>query len=506
MSADSEIPTNFWADDFLKRREESLYLTKYLAARYQAKKSELGFVLAVNGDWGLGKSFMIDRWSKDLQRAGHPVVMFNSWENDFTSEPLVAFIAELNSALSIHFDTLPRGEEFRQKWLTTAKAVLVPTLKLVGMAALKYGAGIGLTEIKTLIGTEESAVGADAKSRVGEDGLCEDRLPTQTEGPEEGSKIDTKELSEKLTKVIEDELKSHTNVKRSINDFKIRLSLLVTYLESQSQVQLPIFIFIDELDRCRPDYAIKLLEGVKHLFGIPGIHFIVATNLPELAHSIRAVYGEQFSAERYLKRFFDMEYSLPEPQGLEFAAELMVPLAELTEATFITGLDNIYLPDQFPARNLSFIFHKYALAFGLKLRDQQQAAKVLEASLLTLGDRAIHVHFLIFLVTLYQKNSQVYHVVAQAKNLLSPAFSDTITRSNLGQFIVPNSDNGNTDKTVAIREIGELYFSLIDGERFQGQRSYDFPASMILNARDEQSRKSLASYVEIVRRAGRFAK
>jgi hypothetical protein len=149
----------------------------------------------VNGDWGLGKSFMINRWSQDLERAGHPVVMFNSWENDFTSEPLVAFIAELNSSLSSHFDMLPKAEEFRRKWLTTAKAVLVPTLKVVGMAALKHGAGIGLSEFKTLIGTEDE---------------------------DESSEVDKKGLSEQLTKVVEEELKSHTNVKSAIADFNSR--------------------------------------------------------------------------------------------------------------------------------------------------------------------------------------------------------------------------------------------------------------------------------------------
>lgn len=478
MNDGSESPADFWADDYLKRRDEALYLTKFLIARYQAKKLEQGFVLAVNGDWGLGKSFMIDRWSKDLERAGHPVVMFNSWENDFTSEPLVAFIAELNSSLSSHFDMLPKAAEFRRKWLTTAKAVLVPTLKVVGMAALKHGAGIGLSELKTLVGTEDE---------------------------DESSEVDTKGLSEQLTKVVGEELKSHTNVKSAITDFKTRLGHLVNYLDSQSQVQLPIFVFIDELDRCRPDYAIKLLEGIKHLFGIPGIHFIVATNLPELAHSIRAVYGEQFSAERYLKRFFDMEYSLPEPEGLGFAAELMVPLAELTSTTMVTGLEQIYRSDEFPAKNLSFIFHKYAVAFDLKLRDQQQAAKVMEAALFTLRGQVVHVHFLIYLVALYQKSSQLYHTVAKAKSVDMPEINRLIINSISCQFTVPNNA-GNGDKSVSIREVGQVYFSLIRGEQFTPPSTYDFPAAMIINSRDQQSRKTLDSYIEIVRRAGQFSK
>jgi hypothetical protein len=486
MADENPSTSNFWADDHLKRSEEANYLTGYLAARYQAKKHEMGFVLAVNGDWGLGKSFMIDRWGKDLQRAGHPVVMFNSWENDFTSEPLIAFIAELNSAMSSHFDRLPRGEELRREWLATAKSVLVPTLKIVGTAALKHATGLGIDQAQALFGSGDSET---------------------SDGEKDDFKFSAKEIGEKLAKVIEDELKSHTNVKQAIIDFKQRLSILVSYLDTQTSVQLPIFVFIDELDRCRPDYAIKLLEGIKHLFGIPGIHFIVATNLAELAHSVRAVYGEKFSAERYLKRFFDMEYTLPEPEGLAFASELMTPLLVLTEATFITGFEGIYSDDHFPAKNLSFIFFQYAKAFALRLRDQQQACKVLEASLLTLGKESVHIHFLIFLVCLYQKDAQVYREVVKAKNFSDlTGFASSAPEIGSSQFRLYDANVGGSYRNVSIQTIAELYFSTISDSQFLSGADYGFPNCLVLNARSEQHRARLASYIEIVRRAGRFSK
>lgn len=492
MDDGSSGVTDFWKDDYLKRKDEARYLTKYLLARYQAKKNENGFVLAVNGDWGLGKSFMIERWSKELEHIGHPTVMFNSWENDFTPEPLVAFISELNSALSTHFDKMPTAKEFRRKWLSRAKAVLVPSAKVAGLALLKHGAGVGLNDLKALWETDESA-GADEVDDDDED-----------EGHE--SKIDTKELREKLEKVVEDELKSHTNVKQAIKDFKSQLAALVDYLDTRPEVQLPIFVYIDELDRCRPDYAIKLLEGIKHLFGIPGIHFIVATNLPQLAHSVRAVYGEKFDAERYLKRFFDMEYSLPEPEGIEFAAELMSPLADLTEANFITGLDRSYRPDEFPAKNLSYIFFKYALTFGLTLRDQQQAAKVMEACLLTFGKTSIHIHFLMFLVALYQKNSQVYHEIAQKKNISNnTGYPEIAPNRGAAQFSVADSSTNEGVKNVSTTTIAELYFSTIEGSQFNGQSNADFPNCLVSNYRNEQQRGTIAKYLEIVRRAGQFS-
>ena len=76
---------------------------------------------------------------------------------------------------------------------------------------------------------------------------------------------------------------------------------MITVLEDQAGVQLPLFVFVDELDRCRPDYAIELLEGIKHLFGVPGVYFVVATNTVQLGESVKAVYGSGFDGVRYLK-------------------------------------------------------------------------------------------------------------------------------------------------------------------------------------------------------------
>ena len=48
---------------------------------------------------------------------------------------------------------------------------------------------------------------------------------------------------------------------------------------------------VDELDRCRPSYAVELPEVVKHLFTVDGVVFVIAVNRAELTHSIRALYG-----------------------------------------------------------------------------------------------------------------------------------------------------------------------------------------------------------------------
>ena len=72
-----------------------------------------------------------------------------------------------------------------------------------------------------------------------------------------------------------------------------------------------LIIFIDELDRCKPSYAVKLLERIKHYFLNDKITFVFSVNINELQHTIKRYYGNDFNANRYLDRFFDLRISLP---------------------------------------------------------------------------------------------------------------------------------------------------------------------------------------------------
>lgn len=73
-----------------------------------------------------------------------------------------------------------------------------------------------------------------------------------------------------------------------------------------------LVIFIDELDRCSPSYAVRLLERIKHYFENENIIFVLSLNTTELESTVKKHYGEEFDACRYLDRFFDLRMSLPE--------------------------------------------------------------------------------------------------------------------------------------------------------------------------------------------------
>lgn len=72
-----------------------------------------------------------------------------------------------------------------------------------------------------------------------------------------------------------------------------------------------LVIFVDELDRCRPSFAIKVLERIEHYFVNDRITFVFSMNIEQLQHTIKAFYGNDFDACRYLDRFFDIRLSLP---------------------------------------------------------------------------------------------------------------------------------------------------------------------------------------------------
>lgn len=72
-----------------------------------------------------------------------------------------------------------------------------------------------------------------------------------------------------------------------------------------------LVIFIDELDRCRPSFALEMLERLKHYFDDDRIIFVVSINKEQLTHTISNYYGVGFDSTGYLNKFFDLEANLP---------------------------------------------------------------------------------------------------------------------------------------------------------------------------------------------------
>lgn len=126
------------------------------------------------------------------------------------------------------------------------------------------------------------------------------------------SGIDIKELLkcvETEAKDIFKEIKGQKSIKEQVDN--ILNNLLLEHGER-------LVIFIDELDRCRPTFAVELLEQIKHYFDNDKITFVFSTNIKQLQYTIKKYYGEAFEAKRYLDKFFDLTVSLNEVNVIEY--------------------------------------------------------------------------------------------------------------------------------------------------------------------------------------------
>lgn len=129
-----------------------------------------------------------------------------------------------------------------------------------------------------------------------------------------------------------DRVTSYRQGRQAIADLKACLATMISHVPMAGSAP-PVVIIIDELDRCRPTYAIKLLEEIKHLFDVAGLIFIFGMHGQQLAHSVNAAYGANFDGASYLKRFMKRRYTLKEANQTAYIRSLLSRTA-ITENDF----------------------------------------------------------------------------------------------------------------------------------------------------------------------------
>lgn len=228
-----------------------------------------GFVLAINNEWGTGKTTFVKMWQQQLKNEGFQTIYFNAWENDFDSNPLVALMSELET-------------------LTNAKN------KKVFKSVVEKGAvlvkNIAPSLAKSLI----------KKYVVNIDEIAVDAIENVTKAS---------------TEILESEIKEYADKKKTIIEFRKELEKFV----KQADNTKPLIFIVDELDRCRPNYSVEVLEQIKHFFSVSGIVFVLSIDKNHLASAVKGFYGsEQIDSNEYLRRFIDLEYSIPKPSTKDF--------------------------------------------------------------------------------------------------------------------------------------------------------------------------------------------
>ena len=267
---------NPFKHDRLGRKESVEVLTRIVS------RNEGPCVLALDAPWGQGKTTFLNMWEAWLRREpqGFPVVAcFNAWETDFTNHPFLALSSELTKELEPRIETTI-FEKFKDAAQKAQRVLPVASALAPLIGLLQPGAGV-------VVGAASNTLAA---ANSGE--------------------ADTNDYQE---------------AKDALESFKTELEELAKGLDKT------LVVMIDELDRCRPSYAVELLEVAKHLFAVDNVVFVLAVNRAELAHSVKALYGSGFDAEGYLRRFFDLDFRLPEPSRDRFVQDLLE----------ITGLTSI---------------------------------------------------------------------------------------------------------------------------------------------------------------------
>lgn len=257
-------------NDLLGRKEPAEILTHLVGS------IEGPCVLAVDAAWGAGKTTFLRIWSQHLRNQGFPVVEFNAWETDHSGDPFVALSSELTEGLQECKD-----EPLAQKIDETKKAAKEVFRRAVPGAIRVATAGI--LDVGPLM---------------------------------------EKEVGQALASYAKVRLSEYQEAQKSVNTFRNVLQDMAGTL-SEAHVNRPLIVVIDELDRCRPSYAVELLEVAKHLFSVENIVFVLAVNRSELGHSINALYGSEFDAEGYLRRFFDVDFRLPKPERDAFIVAML---------------------------------------------------------------------------------------------------------------------------------------------------------------------------------------
>jgi len=431
-----EVPNDDpFRDDVLGRKEVVEFLANLVG------RTTGPFVLAIDSEWGTGKTTLIAMLQAMLRKQNFQCIHFNAWKADYVSDPLVPMVAAINQI------ELPEGDAAR---------IFRDRLKTI-----KKGTGI-LAKRSVIAGVKAATFGIlDLESDV--------------------EKV-VAELTGDVAKDIVERFEKESEI---LSKFRSDLESAVEQLEASGK-QSNLIFFIDELDRCRPDFAITLLERVKHLFDVPNIVFVLSIDKAQLEASTAAVYGSGINAPEYLRRFIDLEFGVPAVGGKPFT-ELLLTRVSL-DAVFSERIGNRDL--QYDRDYFVRFFTLLADISQLTLRARERCA----IRLAIVMDQTPHNHYLDPIVV------AVLLVLRTAKPTLFRQIVDGTagTKEIIGYLhSLAGAEKMNTDRMGAVIE-AELLAAETD-RNLRTARWEELEGITKDEARPEAERKYAAELLEIIR-------
>lgn len=301
-------------EDKLDRKKLAEKLTTYL------DRLNDGAVLAIDAPWGEGKTWFAKNWEADLTKKDYKTIYIDAFEQDYVDEPFILLASELMEIIKEN-GSANDNKKFKKTATQIAKSTLSIGTKVgINLATRVF---LGNVDLNEEIEKSIEEVGSSSADNV--------------------------------SRFIEDKFDNYKNEKEANVEFK---KVLNAYSSKQEK---PIVIFIDELDRCKPTFAVSLIERIKHYFDVPNVVFILLLNKEQLENAIKGVYGINTDASKYLDKFINFYFNLPKNNSSEHNEEMkMKKFIELTMSKYkFDTFDTNFIPR----------LYKWAFYFKLSLRD-----------------------------------------------------------------------------------------------------------------------------------------
>lgn len=231
-------------------------------------------VVSLDGKWGEGKTTFVKMWQGLLKENGIPSIYIDAFQNDYTEDAFISIASAITSYVDMHSTEAEKISDFSNK------------AKNVGVRLLSWSAKIGIKAV-TLGVIKESDI--EALSEIG------DQVAADT--------------SETVASLVKERLSAHTKENQLIQAFRESLSEIPATLKDNNSGRL--VVIIDELDRCRPSFAVEVLEKIKHLFSVKNVVFVLVMHKEQLEEAIKCVYGSNIDAHTYLQKFINIETAIP---------------------------------------------------------------------------------------------------------------------------------------------------------------------------------------------------
>lgn len=277
--------------DLLGRNRE---LAKFIEILDNANQN---LTLSLNGGWGSGKTFFV---KQAVLLLNHSNAIYRNQNQINENDPV---LTKWNNMIALQTAKQIKTNHYAvyyDAWENDNS--LDPVLSVLYQITLQLCNKYELDQYKNVQKLIEEIIDYGAK----EEGISDINIPTTKISLKKIPFAAIKKLFEH-SNIVESE-ENRVTLKNKIKEFFDSLRI-----ERSDRIE----IFIDELDRCRPTFAVSLLERIKHYFDIDNITFVFSTNLIELGKTIECYYGSGFSYTRYFDKFFDLRLELNKPKSLD---------------------------------------------------------------------------------------------------------------------------------------------------------------------------------------------